>query len=71
MVMNVVGHWILGLPIGYVLCFVSGWGVGGLWIGLAIGLTFVAVTLTAVWAQRTRHFTLPGDAQAPPLPELL
>lgn len=71
MIMNVVGHWIFGLPAGYVLCFVSGWGVGGLWIGLAIGLTFVAVTLTAVWAKRTRHFTLPDDAHAPPLPELI
>lgn len=54
MIMNVVGHWVLGLPIGYVLCFALGWGVAGLWTGLSIGLIFVAVTLTMAWARRTR-----------------
>ena len=24
---NLVGHWLLGLPVGYVLCFVLGRGV--------------------------------------------
>jgi MATE family multidrug resistance protein len=55
MYMNVIGHWMLGLPAGYVLCFVFGWGVRGLWFGLATGLTFAAVTLTAVWARRARQ----------------
>lgn len=71
MIMNVVGHWMFGLPAGYALCFTFGWGVAGLWIGLSIGLVFVAITLTAVWARRTRHLTLPGDAHAPSMPELL
>ena len=71
MIMNVIGHWILGLPVGYALCFTFGWGVTGLWIGLSIGLIFVAVTLTAAWARRTRHLTLPGDARALVLPDLL
>lgn len=52
MVMNVIGHWILGLPTAYVLCFNAGWGVVGLWVGLSIGLIFVATVLTAVWARR-------------------
>ena len=30
MVVNVIGHWFLGLPVGYVLCFRLGWGVRGL-----------------------------------------
>jgi len=55
MYMNVIGHWMLGLPAGYVLCFVLGWGVRGLWFGLATGLSFAAVTLTAVWARRARQ----------------
>jgi MATE family multidrug resistance protein len=54
MVMNVIGHWVLGLPVGYLLCFAAGWGVAGLWIGLSIGLTFCAVCLTLVWHRRTR-----------------
>jgi MATE family multidrug resistance protein len=52
MMMNVIGHWVFGLPIGYALCFWSGWGVTGLWVGLSIGLTFVAVVLTMVWHQK-------------------
>jgi MATE family multidrug resistance protein len=59
MVMNVIGHWLLGLPAGYALCFRSGWGVVGLWVGLCIGLIFVAVVLTIAWHRRTRHLLLP------------
>jgi multidrug resistance protein, MATE family len=50
MIVNVIGHWVFGLPVGYALCFVYGWGVTGLWIGLSIGLVIVATTLTAAWA---------------------
>jgi MATE family multidrug resistance protein len=49
MITNVVGHWLLGLPIGYALCFAFGRGVIGLWIGLSVGLVFVSAILTAVW----------------------
>lgn len=71
MIMNVVGHWLFGLPIGYALCFVFGWGVPGLWVGLSIGLVFVAITLTAVWVRRTRHLVLPAGAPPPSPPDLL
>ncbi len=69
MIMNVIGHWVLGLPVGYVLCFGRGWGVIGLWIGLSIGLVFVAVVLTVIWHRRTARFQLPEHA--PGLPDLL
>ena len=59
MVMNVIGHWVLGLPVGYALCFWFAWGVMGLWIGLSIGLIFCAVALTATWIARTRRLNLP------------
>jgi MATE family multidrug resistance protein len=52
MVTNVIGHWVLGLPVAYVLCFDAGWGVVGLWAGLSLGLIFVASVLTVVWAKR-------------------
>ena len=55
MIMNIIGHWVLGLPSGYLLCFVLGWGVTGLWVGLSIGLTFAALSLTVVWARRVPH----------------
>jgi MATE family multidrug resistance protein len=51
MVVNLMGHWLLGLPIGYVLCFVLGYGVTGLWIGLSIGLIVVGSVLLLVWAR--------------------
>jgi MATE family multidrug resistance protein len=53
MLVNVVGHWVLGLPVGYALCFRFGWGVRGLWIGLSIGLVVAALVLTVVWWKRT------------------
>jgi MATE family multidrug resistance protein len=71
MVTNVIGHWVLGLPVGYALCFVYGWGVSGLWIGLSIGLIFVSIVLTIAWIRRTRHLVLPGGAQAPAMPDML
>jgi multidrug resistance protein, MATE family len=54
MVFNVIGHWVFGLPAGWALCFRGGWGVAGLWVGLSIGLIFVAIALTIVWHWRSR-----------------
>jgi MATE family multidrug resistance protein len=51
---NFVGHWLIGLPVGWSLCFVFGWGVMGLWIGLSVGLILVAITLVGVWMNTTR-----------------
>ena len=58
MITNVVGHWVLGLPVGYALCFVFGWGVAGLWIGLSIGLVFVSAILMIIWWKRARVMQL-------------
>jgi MATE family multidrug resistance protein len=54
MLMNLAGHWAIGLPIGYVLCFQRGWGVEGLWTGLALGLILIGTVLIAVWHGRSR-----------------
>jgi multidrug resistance protein, MATE family len=59
MIMNVIGHWVFGLPVGYLLCFERAWGVAGLWIGLSIGLIFCAVVLTFEWHRRSQHLHLP------------
>lgn len=55
MLANLAGHWLLGLPIGYALCFWLGSGVVGLWIGLGIGLGIVAIALITVWSMRSRR----------------
>jgi len=56
MIINVIGHWLFGLPVGYALCFWYAWGVLGLWVGLSIGLIFTALVLTAVWWNRTQQY---------------
>jgi MATE family multidrug resistance protein len=53
MVLNLIGHWVVGLPLGYVLCFSNQWGVTGLWVGLAIGLTVVGVAMIVTWFRRS------------------
>jgi MATE family multidrug resistance protein len=49
---NFAGHWLVGLPLGYAACFWWGWGVQGLWLGLAAGLTAVGSVLLATWVSR-------------------
>ncbi len=49
MLANLVGYWVLGLPLGLTLCFALGWGVFGLWIGLTLALIVIALTLLARW----------------------
>ena len=52
MVTNLGAHWLVGLPIGYTLCFVAGWGAPGLWWGLSVGLIVAGVVLLAAWIRR-------------------
>ena len=56
---NLAGHWIIGLPVGYALCFWWGFGVVGLWIGLSTGLILVAIVLVPVWHRRISALTAP------------
>ena len=51
---NGVGHWLIGLPLGLFFGFSRAMGVPGIWIGLASGLTAVAVALVYVWFRATR-----------------
>ena len=50
---NLGGHWLVGLPLAYFLCFQRGWGVTGLWVGLAFSLMLVGVFLLLVWRRRS------------------
>jgi MATE family multidrug resistance protein len=52
---NLLAHWGIGLPIGYVLCFLQGWGILGIWIGLSTGLIVVGGLLLGVWSTRARR----------------
>ncbi len=60
MVTNLAGHWLVGLPVGYTLCFSRGLGALGLWVGLSTGLIIAGAILLWVW--RKRIGALVGDA---------
>src|SRR5262249_9038455 len=55
---NLGGHWLVGLPLGYYLCFRLGRGVVGLWWGLSTGLIILGVALLITWIRK-------GTALAP------
>jgi len=44
-VANLVGHWVIGLPIAIYLGFYRSQGIVGLWWGLCVGLSCVAIML--------------------------
>ena len=44
-VANVLGHWLVGVPVGALFGYGLGWGAPGLWWGLTAGLAAVALSL--------------------------
>lgn len=50
-----LGYWGLGIPGGYLLGFVAGYGAAGLWWGLALGLSATAVLLTWRFVRLSRR----------------
>jgi len=52
MLANFVAYWLMGLPLGYVLCFKLGWGALGIWIGLCGGLMIIGSALLVAWHKR-------------------
>ncbi|WP_263357771.1 MATE family efflux transporter [Acidicapsa ligni] len=49
MIANFIGYWILGLPLGLILCFVLKWGIYGMWIGLTLALIVISSILLLRW----------------------
>ena len=52
---NLVGYYVVGLPLAYFFAFHAHKGATGLWWGLSIGLAIVAVTLVVRFERRTRR----------------
>lgn len=50
MLVNLVSHWCIGLPVGWIASFRFDLGVTGLWVGLCSGLMAAAVLLLRQWA---------------------
>jgi MATE family multidrug resistance protein len=49
MLANLVGYWIIGLPLGAFLCFNMKMGAVGMWLGLCLALVLIGSALLAVW----------------------
>jgi MATE family multidrug resistance protein len=63
MVTALIGYWVIGLPVGYALCFTGRMGVQGLWIGLSVGLIVVALVLVAWWTRRIAALQVPSTGR--------
>jgi multidrug resistance protein, MATE family len=51
-------YWVMALPLGYVLGFVLGMGINGIWWGLLTGLTIAALLLGSRFWRRTQQLPL-------------
>lgn len=58
MLANLIGYWVLGLPLGLSLCFLLKWGIYGLWIGLTLALVVIATTLILRWRRDSGRLAL-------------
>ncbi|MGH9773754.1 MAG: MATE family efflux transporter [Candidatus Acidiferrales bacterium] len=58
MICHLTAYWLIGLPIGYYLCFQRGWGAVGMWTGLSAALILIGIALLAVWVRTVRGTSL-------------
>jgi MATE family multidrug resistance protein len=58
MIANLVGYWVMGLPLGFILCFVLKKGIYGMWIGLTLSLVVIASTLLIRWNRDSARVAL-------------
>ena len=55
MLANLIAYWLIGLALGYVLCFRFGLGALGIWVGLCIGLMMIGSALLFAWHKQLRR----------------
>lgn len=55
-----IGHWLIGLPLSYVLSFKVGLGAVGLWIGLSIGTAVYASLLVVRFRLLANRLAVPS-----------
>lgn len=58
MFLSLVGNWCIGLPIGCYFAYQKAMEAEGLWAGLAIGLSFMAISLAFVYFGKRRQLHL-------------
>ena len=58
MVCHLLLYWLVGLPLGYALCFGMGWGAVGLWTGLCLALILIGSILLVVWTRKVKAMSV-------------
>src|SRR6476646_5889092 len=58
MVANLIGYWVIGLPLGAFLCFKLKLGAVGMWVGLCLALVLIGSALLAVWQSVIKKLTM-------------
>ena len=53
-----VAYWIIGLPVGYYLAFHANLGINGIWYGLLLGLTIVALILLIRFYKKAKDLSI-------------
>jgi MATE family multidrug resistance protein len=54
MLANLIGYWLLGLPLGAWLCFKLNYGAVGMWAGLCLALVVIGSLLLIAWRQKVK-----------------
>jgi MATE family multidrug resistance protein len=57
MLANLGGYWVIGLPLGAVLCFRAHLGIFGVWIGLTTALIIISIVLFFYWNRKSRSIS--------------
>ena len=59
---HLIAYWAVGLPLGFMLCFRSGWGATGMWAGLCAALILIGLVLLWVWRRKVAELrSLPSS----------
>jgi MATE family multidrug resistance protein len=66
MLCHFTAYWIIGLPLGWWLCFRLGWGAFGLWAGLSLALILIGVVLLFAWRRAVQKVLVGASADFHP-----
>ncbi|MBN2426016.1 MAG: MATE family efflux transporter [Calditrichaceae bacterium] len=55
MYFSFIAYWVVGLPVGYILGFVFGFGVNGIWFGFVVALSLAATFFICRFFYRTKQ----------------
>src|SRR5262249_10285117 len=57
MLTHLLGYWIIGMPLGAVLCFKFSLGALGFWAGLCLALVLIGIVLLLAWRRMILRLT--------------